>query len=386
MKAYEKFASEMKVFQDRVSGATVRQLTSYLGDSWHTYFTNNALWDNNKRLLFNSDRNNTHNLYSIELESGEISRLTDYKPGEGNDVYFVNDRNPKRDEIYFFKGTTLWAHNFVELESRPLYSCPQGFTISGGLCGADGKYVYCYINEDLSSRFYINMGASYVGFQETFDAKPDSRIVRVNVENGQAEEIWQEYYWLDHVNPSPVQANIMTFTHEGPWDQVDQRMWLMNMDTGKVEPLRPRKVEREMIGHEYWFENGVTVGYQVHTPDDKHYFGMINYDGTGEYEGQCIPIKGPADHIHSLDSKLIVSDAGNTIKLYHFNGKEYDDARVLCMHDGNFFHQKHHPHPKLMPNGKQVLYNSNCMGYCNMYLADIPEDVPSLPKVIDIMK
>ena len=384
MKAFETYASEMKVMQDRITGATVRQLTSYLGDSYHTYFTNNGFWDNDKRLLFSSDRNNAHNLFSIELESGEISRLTDYKPDEPR-VQFINDRNPKLNEIYCIIENGLYAQDFVTLERRKLYQAPEGFNLHGALAGADGIYVYCSLIEDLSKRIYMNLGASYVGFEEYFKAKPDSLIILVNVHNGQMEELWQENCCIGHINPSPVLPNILTFCHEGPWTMVDNRMWTLYLDTGKVEMLRPRKVEKEGIGHEYWFEDGTTVGYQVHNPNGKSYFGMIQYDGTKEYEGLCTPITSP-DHIHSLDHKLIVSDAGKTIKLYRFNGKDYDDARVLCMHDGSFFHQNHHPHPKLLPNGKQVLYNSNCMGYCNIYLTDIPEDIPALPKVIDVEK
>ena len=386
MKAYEKFGSEIKIYQDRVSGATVRQLTSYLGDSWHSYFTNNGFWDNNKRLLFSSERNNVRNLFSIELESGEISRLTDFKPGDSV-AGFPNDCNPKLNEVYFVRDNVLYAHDLVTLETRPLYKCPDGFTLSAGMSGADGKYVYGYLNEDLSSRIYTNMNASYIGFQETFEAKPDSRIIRIDVENGRCDEIWQEYYWLDHVNPSPTMANMITFTHEGPWGLVDHRMWTLDVNTGKATMLRPRKMEGEAIGHEYWFADGIKVGYQAHTPEGNHYFGMINYDGTEEYEGLCVPVGvGLPDHIHSVDHKLIVSDAGKTIKLYRFNGVDYDEARVLCMHDGSFFMGHHHPHPKVLTNGKQVLYNSNCMGYCNMYLADIPEDVLSLPKVVDVEK
>ena len=160
-------------------------------------------------------------------------------------------------------------------------------------------------------------------------------------------------------------------------------MWVMDTQTCKPVMLRPRKMSGEMVGHEYWYKDGLRVGYQAHKPEMGSYFGVINYDGTEEHEAPCVPFPSP-DHVHSIDYNLIVSDSGKSIKLYRYNGTDFDDARVLCMHDGSFFHQFHHPHPKITDDGKQVLYNSNVDGYSNLYMVDIPADVAALPKVKDL--
>ena len=138
-----------------------------------------------------------------------------------------------------------------------------------------------------------------------------------------------------------------------------------------------------MIGHEYWYADGLHVGYQAHKPGSGSYFGVIRYDGAEEFEAPCVPFPSP-DHIHSNDFQLIVSDSGNSIKLYRYNGTDFDEARVLCMHDGSFFYDTHHPHPRFTADGRGVLFNSNVSGYCNLYLADVPADVSALPKVTAI--
>lgn len=384
MKAFEIYPSEMSDYQDRISGVTVHRLTSWLGHSHHTYFTNNGWWDGNRRLLFNSDRKNASNLFSIELETGEISRLTDFKPGEPHPASFANDVNPKRPESYFVRNNGVYALNLETLEQRLLYQVPDGFHIHGGLTGADGKYVYAVMMEDLSDRIYANLSASYVGMRDIFHAKPDCRIVRIDVDKTGAEEIWQEYCWVGHVNPSPTKANLLTFCHEGPWDLVDHRIWVMDTEKGTPYKIRERRREGEKIGHEYWFANGEQIGYQVHEPDHHSFFGFVSYDGTGEMEAPCVPFPSP-DHIHSNDFRLIVSDSGKAIKLYRYNGTDFDSAKVLCMHDGSFFYGSHHPHPRFTADGKQILFNSNVSGYCNLYLADVPEDVTSLPEVQSIL-
>lgn len=379
MKAYEIFPSEMVTYEDRITGAAVTHLTSYLGHSNHTYFTNNGWWDNNQRLLFCSDRGNASNLFSIELATGEISRLTDFQPGEKEPIHFANDVNPCRAEIYYIQKDGVYALNLETLEDRLLYQAPEGFHIHGGLAGADGKYTYAVMMEDLSGKVYADLKASYIGMKDIFQAKPDCRILRIDTEHGKAEEIWQEYCWIGHVNPSPTRPGLLTFCHEGPWNLVDHRIWLMDMEKGTHTQIRPRNVEGEKIGHEYWFADGEQIGYQVHEPDGKSFFGFVRYDGTGQIEAPCVPFPSP-DHIHSNDFHLIVSDSGKTIKLYRHNGKDFDSAKVLCMHDGNFFYGSHHPHPRFTEDGKHILYNSTVSGYCNLYLVGVPEDVTKLPE------
>lgn len=72
-----KWPAEMKEFRDPKTNVRVRQLTNYRGNSHHFYFTNPGWYDNNRRLLFSSDRNNKTNLFSIELATGEIGQLTE---------------------------------------------------------------------------------------------------------------------------------------------------------------------------------------------------------------------------------------------------------------------------------------------------------------------
>ena len=105
MKPYKTYPSEKRSYKDRISGATVTQLTGYLGHSYHTYFTNNGWYDGNQRLLFTSDRENVHQSVSAYTSGAEsISQLTCFEPGSRQKVHFTNDVNPKRPEVYYSGG------------------------------------------------------------------------------------------------------------------------------------------------------------------------------------------------------------------------------------------------------------------------------------------
>lgn len=379
MKPFRIYPSEKTTFKDRVSGVTIHRLTEHLGHSIHPYFTNNGWYDDNQKMLFTSHRGNVSNIHSIDIASGEISQLTDM-PGYGQKASFSNHVNSVRNETYYWHNRCAYALDLRTLETRPLWVAPKGFNTGSLISSADGNYVFTYLNEDISDRVYTNLSAGYIGMRELFQARPKSKIVRISVDGGGAEIVWEEDCWANHVNPSCTQSNILTFAHEGPWDLVDHRMWVLDVSTGKVSKLRERRVEGEKIGHEYWHLDGIHVGYQVHRPEVGSFFGFVKYDGTGEMEAPAVRYSGP-DHVHSNDFNMVVSDSGKTIKVYRYNGAGFDGPRILCMHDGSFHLGFAHPHPRITADGKSVVYNSDATGYCNIYMAEFPEDFYSLPEL-----
>lgn len=383
MNPFKIYPSEKKTHVDRISGQKVTKLTHFFGNSSHPYFTDNGWYDNNSRMLFTSDRYNSRNLHSIHINSGEIHQLTDFPEGDGVKAAFTKDVNKPRNETYYTFNGCVYALRLTDLSVKPIYKVPPGFSFGGARPTADGKYVIGGLTEDYSSKVKSNLDAAH-NMHEIFNVKPDCRIIRIDLDTNRSEEIWQENNWVGHINPSPTQHNLLTFCHEGPWNLVDHRIWTLDIADGKTFKLRERKIENEMVGHEYWLQDGLHIGYQVHRhlPDlsMESFFGFVKYDNTGEFEAPCIAMPSP-DHIFSNGFDFVVSDSGKHIKGYKFNGKSFDGPRIICMHDGCFDCGSHHPHPRLTSDGKKIIFNSNVSGYCNIYMVDVPEDFESLPLV-----
>jgi len=373
--------AEWKTLEDPISGVEVRQLTDYKGHSHHLYFTNPGWYAGGRKLLFGSDRENRTNLFSLDLTSGEITQLTDLEPlpPPHETGFLATCLNPQGTEAYFYYGRSVVALDLASLDLRTLWETPEGFRRSMLNCTADGRSLCAGIFEDLSGRFRIDYGRGYIGFRETWEARPLSRIVCIATDGSGAEAVWEERYWIGHVNTSPTQSNLLTFCHEGPWDKVDNRIWGLDLSTGKAWRIRPREGQ-EAVGHEYWLDDGVTVGYHGRWPDGRKLFGRIRHDNSDRLETTTPHETG---HMHSNDFTLIVGDGRPYVRLWRRRGEEFDGPRILAEHRSSFHIQKVHVHPRFSPDGSEVLFTSDRTGYGNLYLVEVT-DFESLPRIEDV--
>ncbi len=201
--------AEARTLRDPETNVHIRQLTNWHAHSHHLYFTNGGLWDGGRRLLIGSHRNNARNLYSVELESGEITQLTDFA-ADARPGLLTTFVNPRRHEAYFPNAGQVVALDLQTYKQRPLYAVPEGFRSGNMSCTADGKTLCLAVQEDLSGRIRMDMGHGYIGFAEYSAARPLCRIVAVDVDSADARVIYEEKFWLGHINTSPELPNVLT--------------------------------------------------------------------------------------------------------------------------------------------------------------------------------
>lgn len=374
--------AEWREHRDPISGLTVRQWTDYKGHSHHLYFTNPGWYDGGRRLLFASDRNNLTQLFSLDRETGEILQLTERVPPAGKEVGFLSTSvNPQRPEAYFWYLGELVALNLHTLEERTLYRAPEGFRTSITNCTADGRFVCTCIYEDLSHRFPIDLARGYIGFREIWEARPLSRILKIPTEgSSETEVVWEERAWIGHVNTSPTRPHLLTFCHEGPWDRVDQRIWGLDLATGRVWKIRPQE-PGERIGHEFWLADGEHIGYHGHTAQGP-VFGTLRYDNTDHREAV---LRMGSTHFHSNHGRLIVGDGSRQhpfLLLWRWEGEEIEGPKFLCRHRSSFHIQQTHVHPRFSPDDHSILFTSDASGYGNVYSVEVP-NFESLPERVE---
>lgn len=365
--------SELTIREDPVSGATVRQLTNYKAHSSHNYFTYPGWYDDGRKLVIISDRDNRTNLLGVDLDGGEMTQLTGSGPESGVGGFC---KNPVREEIYFKHGRALKALDLETLQTRHLFTYPEGYNPGGADVTADGRFVVTGCSEDLSDQFQVDLGHGYIGFDEMWAAKPHSLILKVPVDGGEGQRVFDEQCWLSHFNTSPKFPDIMTFCHEGPWNKVDNRIWGLNLDTGEHWKIRPTDDE-EAVGHEYWMADGEHIGYHGSNAEGGIY-GSIRFDNTEHVEA---PFSGHCWHFHSQSLDLVVGDGSSEepyLLAWRFRKGVFEGPKVLAWHRGSFHTQRVHVHPCVHAGGSKVLYTADAKGYGQVCVVDVPawDDLP----------
>ncbi|MCA0757651.1 oligogalacturonate lyase family protein [Paenibacillus sp. N4] len=367
--------SERKTLIDRLTGLEVTQLTDYKAHSHHLYFTENGWYDGDRRLLMVSDRGGSTNLYSLEAESGLMMQLTDYPGNDALDACLLPDGSAAFVKV----GRKLIRLDLRTLVEELRYEAPEGYLLGNASATADGRFIMTCVQEDLSRRIRLDLGNGYVGHRELMEAAPHSMIVRIDAHTGGAVKVYEANRFITHINTSPKEPWLMTFCHEGPWHLVDHRIWGLDLRTGEAWKIRERLEPGEKVGHEFFYPDGVTVGYHGFRVDGTNFFGSIRYDNTGmeETEFGFDTWHGYADGL----GQAVVDGKGavKSLSLWRKIDGVYEGPRILCELRCSFHSQKVHAHPRFTADGKRLLFTSDKNGYGNLYVIDIPEDFHSLP-------
>jgi len=383
-RAGRNFPTEDETYTDPATGATVRRLTSYPdADDHHLYFTEDGWYDDGRRLLFRSDRAGDRQLFSIDLESGLITQVTDVADFRGG-TSIDHDANA----AYARVGDAVVRFDLDRLTfTDVVYESPDGYNLGDLDVNADGSALYLAVGED------VDVPRDDDWFDAMVEAKPHTQILRVPVDGGESEVLTETSRWASsHVNASPTRPELFMYAEEGPWAVVENRIWTVNAETGETWQIRDVP-EAGGVGHEYWMQDGERVGYhgslddpqgrdRVDQPDP--FMGSARYDDTDRREMDLPQSVYALTHTHANASEMHVCDGSFTDPpyslLYRWDEftESYAGPRKLATVDWR--EGSPHPHSRFSPDGEQVLFDSaRYDGSSNLYLVDVPafEDLPA---------
>ncbi|AHG01359.1 hypothetical protein HALLA_02955 (plasmid) [Halostagnicola larsenii XH-48] len=373
--------AERAQYDDSETGVPVTRLTNDPdADSRHLYFTEPGWYDDGRRVLFRSDRGGTRQLYSVALESGEITQLTDLP----DDISGVT-RIATEPTALFWCGDRLVALDLETLAVTPLYELPDGYNGSIAAGTADGARVVTALSEELDLERDPADRERWIA--DRMNAGPRSRVISVPLEGGEPTVHVEDDRWLNHVNASPTRPELVTYSEEGPWEDVD-RIWVLNTETDETWNVRSTESD-EAVGHEYWLADGETIGYhgwRGSRDDPDAFFGHVRYDGSERNEW---PAPDLYTHFHSNTRGLVVGDGtyrGAPFDLLWSWDDEnggYRTPRKLVSH-GWSGDDDVHPHSRLSPDGSSVVFDSSNArdgdgNGSDVYVAEIPDDLTELP-------
>lgn len=370
--------SEMTTYVDEKTGIKVTKLTSK-GTNKHLYFTENSFYSDDKSILCIrtegtlKDRGATE-MYKLDLESGILTQLTDFA-SEGLVPTGFN-KSADGSILTAILDGDLYALSPITGERRLLVKCPAGFQLGQCSFSYDNRYIAIGANEILpENKRQVNGHENYNGFREAFYNYKRSKLIIATVDGSWCETVYNDTHWLGHVQFAPDTNEYISYCHEGPWNFVQQRIWLFNTVRRSVEPCY-RQVERDSVGHEFWTRDGlvfydnrgrghdgtitsdktqaVTVDYNG--PDDIPEVGFVNKDGEIVRK---LELPYYCNHYHAnIDNTLLVADAVNDLVLIDIS-TDTPKIRSLCVHDTSWRWQQCHPHPTFSWSNDSILFASD---------------------------
>jgi oligogalacturonide lyase len=377
------YPSEMKTVIDPKTGHTVFQLTGGGSNNYHLYFTENSFCKGRREIIFYSDRasKEQYNLFSMNLDTDGITQLTDFT---GHISHCI--KPPEGGQLFCFHDNQIVRIDTVSLKRTALYECPPEWRLTSMSLNRSGTRIGFILNENTP----VETGANYKGFTENMYAIKRSKIMVVSVDGSDACEIFHDTHQLGHFQFSPDDDTIAMYCHEGPWNLVRQRIWLLDLISRTVKPCFRQEAD-DSVGHEFWTRDNLVffdnrrAGHdgtitsdktQVYKPsEDKK---QTPYIGFADKRGAVIrtvdmPFYCNHYHADNTNAVLVGDDVEDLVLINIASGKA--ELKPLCFHGTSWYGQSAHCHPTFDWDGRFVLWTSDFGGRHNIYMIDTKQVV-----------
>lgn len=370
----ERYQPEWRQFTDAATGACIRQWTSHEAMHHHFYFTNPSVSANGKQGFFISYRTGYPNLFAIDLDSGELTQLS----ARADINAFSPSPSLRGGWIFVSARDTIRAFPMAPGEEREL--CRLGSARLGN----------CSLNADGS---LLAVSCRYDEYCE---------LALVDTATGSV-EILTRMPEIGHIQFCPADSTRLMFS-----GSVTQRIWIHDRQTGRNEWVYQQKPD-EWIVHESW----LGAGGEIIFPHWPKALRAIRPDGTGLRSianlnawHACSNAAGTrivCDTNHPDRGLLLIDPAtGRHRTLCHpratLRGTQwvFDQPAVGAGIDTSIIRsatpekdppphpddpasvygpQWSHPHPAFSPDGRSVIYTSDCDRWSQVYQVELPGSV-----------
>lgn len=216
--------------------------------------------------------------------------------------------------VYYRQDGALHALNLDTNESRQLT------IVRGSVINADESQVISIVRDPEATEKVKQLGLPMLVTADLVRRdEPPGRLrpggrsmamVVTDLSSGESRTIHYSTEWLNHLQASPTDPNLLLFCHEGAWHQVD-RIWTIRTDGSGLKLMHRRTMPYEIAGHEFFSHDGKWIWYDLQTPRSKDFWlAGVNLK-TGERLRYPIAREHWSVHYNiSRDSTLFVGDGG----------------------------------------------------------------------------
>ncbi len=372
---------------DKDTGHKIIRLSRREGNNRSFYFHNNpfvpALADEGDKMVFygsqkqrQTDRRNRERrqLFTVNLKTLEIDQLTDHPGPISGEIV-----GKKRREVFYQSSDSIFTTHVDNHDTRLVYVFPDSIKGFITTLNADETLLAGVYSVPEKGEIYRQHPKKGNYFKLIYEAKLLHTLFTINIETGELNIVHSDTAWLNHVQFSPKDPNILMFCHEGPWHLLD-RIWLINIETGDVRLMHKRTVDREIAGHEFFSGDGKTIWFDLQIPRGvTFYLAGVDIE-TGKEKHFAMKRDEWSIHFNiSPDQKIFCGDGGDYsqvarakdgkwIYLFHLKEDSLKADRLVNMRHHNYDLE---PNVHFSPEGKQIIFRANFEGFSQVYAVEI---------------
>ena len=364
---------------DRDTNHRIKRLSRREGGGRSFYFHNNpfvkGLDDEGDLMVCYAKVDGLRQLFALNLKTLEMTQLTYHGHQVRGEIVSSITR-----EAFYQSHDSIFATHIDTQQSRLVYVFPEDFKAGITTINADGTLLAGSYATQEKREIYEKHPEKRDYFTLIFEARIPHILFTINTETGELKKIYSESAWLNHIQFSPTDPNLLMYCHEGPWHLLD-RIWTIDIRTGKNKLMHERTMDREIAGHEFFSRDGETIWYDLQQPRGKTFY----LAGVNVSSGDRVKYAMKADDwsIHfniSPDQSIFAGDGGDStqvarakngrwIYLFTPQGDSLVSKKLVNMqHHG---YRPLEPNVHFSPDGKYVIFRSDLDGDTHIYAVEL---------------
>lgn len=374
---------------DRDTGHRIKRLTGPEGDNRSFYFHDSPFipassGEGDLMAYYGSEEDPTtdreisgwvqRQLYTINLKTGAKTRITHHPAPISGEIV-----GKRRRELFYQSGDSVFSTHVQTFETRLIYVFPD--SIRGGITtlNADETLLGGVMSERRKYEILRQNPRKGDYFTRIFEARIPHTLFTIHIESGRFQPVFSDTAWLNHVQFSPTDPELLMFCHEGPWHLLD-RIWTIRLGDPEPELMHKRTVYREIAGHEFFSHDGRTIWFDLQIPrGETFYLAGLDLESREE---RRYAMKRDEWSVHfsiSPDLQWFAGDGGDStqvarakdgkwIYLFRPEGDSLSSEKLVNM---KYHDYDTEPNVHISPDGKWVIFRANFEGATQIYAAEV---------------
>ena len=357
---------------DNTTHHKVVRLTNVPGSNGSFYFHNNPFFGD--EMVFYNTSNGSKQIYKLNLKTRKAEQLTHRSTPMGGEMVCQ-----KTGEVFYQVKDSVFATSVKTGKERLAFVFPADFKASISTVNADATMVGGALGNDQEKEIFKQYPEKSQYFNRVYEAHLPRILFAVDLKSGTIKKLLTDSAWLNHVQFSPTDPNLLMFCHEGPWHKVD-RIWTIDIASGTVRKMHQRTMDMEIFGHEWFAPDGKTIWFDWQKPRSVNFaIGGVDVK-TLQEKSYTLQRNEWSIHFNiSPDEKLFCGDGGDPgqvakapdgefIYVFRPNGNRFDAEKLVNMKHHNY---KLEPNVHFSPDGKWIVFRANFEGDEQVYAVEI---------------